>query len=547
MLVGACGVIRRPLKPLCTEPVAVNALTIDVHAHMFNGTDLPVQSYLELVAAHNLQPYGGLVSAFGPILRLTAWGVAPNAQAERAALKRLSEVGQCPADASLAQIQDAREQAYRNARKELQRAAAQRQVARGPRSPLLLLEQEDVGYDIVSTLPQTYVEFRGGGAPTAASGARFLALRKTAGSVIDFVVEMFQYRYTSFARYLEDFERASGRRVDLTLSALVDYDWWLNSGRPTETSLREQVDLMADLAVTTGGRLHYWAPFCPYRQAQWRLDPRSTFSSLKLVQDAVREHGAIGVKIYPPMGFAPYGNATLSAATWRSASWLSGLARSDSFGKELDRSMDELFAWCVAEDVAILAHANTSSGPSDAFEALAGPDYWEKALDKYGQLRVIFGHFGGAEDDLSAAKARHFIQLMGSPGAGSGIHASADVSYFEKAMDNPSGLETSLRSLMGRASDPTGILEQRLLFGSDWKMLLLEAHADQYLKDFTEVFTNLAQNPPAGVDLSTLVADGLGRNALSAVGLLTHGASRDRLSTFYAKRGVPIPRWMTLA
>lgn len=510
---------------------------------MFNGTDLPVKKYLELVAPNNLKPYGGLVSAFGPILSLTSWAIAPNVQAEQAALKKLSEGGRCPADANLAQVQDAREQAYSNARTELQRAATQRQVARGPRSPLLSLEQEDVGYGIISTLPRTYAEFRGGGRPTAAPGTQFLALTKTAGSVVDFIVEMFQYRYTSFARYLDDFERASGRRVDLTLSALVDYDWWLNSGRPTESSLQEQINLMADLTVMTGGRLHYWAPFCPYRQAQWRLDSRSTFSSLKLVQDAVRENGAIGVKIYPPMGFAPYGNATLPASTWRTASWLSGLARSDAFGKELDRSMDELFAWCVAEDVAILAHANTSSGPSNAFQDLAGPDYWDKALGKYGQLRVIFGHFGGAEDDASAANATHYIQLMGS--SGEGIHAFADVSYFEKAMENPSGLENSLRSLLGRPSDPRGILEQRLLFGSDWKMLLIEAHADQYLKDFTEVFANLAQHPPSGVDLSNLVADGLGRNALSAVGLLPNGASRDRLTTFYAKRGVPTPRWMT--
>ncbi len=31
MLVGGCGPFRRPLKPLCTEPVTVNVLTIDVH------------------------------------------------------------------------------------------------------------------------------------------------------------------------------------------------------------------------------------------------------------------------------------------------------------------------------------------------------------------------------------------------------------------------------------------------------------------------------------------------------------------------------------
>jgi hypothetical protein len=512
---------------------------------MFNGTDLPVAPYIDLVASQNLGTYGDLVRTLGPILSAVSWAVAPTAQAELEALGKLSNGDAlCPTNANLAPVQAARQRAYARARTELRAAAKKRRAKRHGPANTLSLTDEDRGYEIISALPATYAEYQSTAAKAPSETGPFKAFAFTPGSGIDFVLEMFQYRYTSFARYLNDFESASGRRVDLVLSALVDYDWWLNGGNATETRLADQVKLMADLAVATGGRLHYWVPFCPYRQAQYRQHPGSTFSSLALAQYAVRQQGAVGVKIYPPMGFAAFGNSGLSPTPWTSASWLTGLAKTSTFGTELDQSLRELYDWCVQEDVPILAHANNSSGPSAAFDALAGPEYWEQALAYAPGLRVIFGHFGGAEDPAAAARAEHFIALMASAG---GAHANADVSYFSQALDNPTALQSALGKLFMADADPKGVLPTRLLFGSDWKMLLLEAHANLYLKDFAAVFTALAQHPPAGVALPSLPADALGRNALTGVGLHKQGAARKRIDAFYAARGVAEPQWMRAA
>lgn len=535
-----CG-LRRPIGGICPDLPTSTELTIDVHAHVFNGTDLPVKQYLDLVAPANMETYGELVRQFGGILSLASWLVAPSGNTELRALQGLMASHQkCPPGGSAPMVEGIRQNAYSRARKELQSAARKRRAVL--EGPTLALGDEGLGLATIEALPETDREFHSLRESSAVRRSPH-SFAVTFGSAIDFVLEMFQYRYASYARYLTDFQNASSRHVDLVLSALVDYDWWLHQGVGTETKLPDQVAVMAQLAVASGGRLHYWAPFCPYREAQSRLRPTSTFSSLALVKKAVLEQGAMGVKIYPPMGFAPLGNESLDHSIWKSAHWLGGLAKEDRFGRELDISMRELFEWCISEDVPILAHANTSSGPSKAFSALAGPDHWQVAIGRYPGLRVVFGHFGGAENAATPANAESFIRLMSGPVA----RSSADVSYFSKALDDPQTLEAALGALLMPATDPWGVLPKRLLFGSDWKMLLLEDHAGDYLKDFNAVFQSLANNPPQGVDLRTFVADALGRNSIGALGLQGGGArgrARARLEAFYAANHVAPPQWM---
>lgn len=532
------------MQPLCKEPGGnPTQLTVDVHTHFFNGTDLPVRPYMDLIVKNNLGQFGELAVLFGGILQEVVWSTVPDAAAERSQLRKLSSQQPiCPADASAAGVQAAQQRAYAVARNELRRAAAQR------RSRLTRAEvsfDENRGLRIVDTLPPTYTEFRN--TLNKGSTTDSQPFDKTTHSVIDFVLEMFQYRFASYARYMDDFHQASGRRVDLAVAALVDYDWWLVAGAATPTSLPVQVGLMTDLVVATAGRLHYWVPFCPYRQAQYRAQANSTFSALQLAQDAVRHGGAMGVKIYPPMGFASLGNADLKPRPWPSAPWLSGLAHQDNFGQELDTSLRELYGWCVEEDVPILAHANTSSGPSQTFSDLAGPAYWRTALQSYPDLRVVFGHFGGAEDSQSFATAQAFIQLMSNTPGTLGARSSADVAYFSKALQNPQGLAQALLPLFSPRADPSAVLPHRLLFGSDWKMLLLEQHANRYLEEIDSVLTQMARPLPAGLGLPTLVADTLGHNAITALGLRLGDATRTRIGAFYAEKGIQQPLWMRTA
>ena len=56
--------------------------------------------------------------------------------------------------------------------------------------------------------------------------------------------------------------------------------------------------------------------------------------------------------------------------------------------------MADLFALCVKEDAAILAHANDSNGANEDFGRRADPGYWIDVFRKHPTLRVCLAHFG---------------------------------------------------------------------------------------------------------------------------------------------------------
>jgi hypothetical protein len=77
--------------------------------------------------------------------------------------------------------------------------------------------------------------------------------------------------------------------------------------------------------------------------------------------------------------------------------------------------MRKILGWCEANQVPVMAHTNLSNGVTQEFEALAGAQFWDMALQAYSKLRVNFGHFGDTapvEDGLT--RARDFAGLMRS-------------------------------------------------------------------------------------------------------------------------------------
>jgi hypothetical protein len=67
--------------------------------------------------------------------------------------------------------------------------------------------------------------------------------------------------------------------------------------------------------ILSGGRVHGFVPFCPLCAVVHRSSqPLADWDPLELVQNAIQNKGFMGVKLYPPVGFAPYGNKLLDAA-----------------------------------------------------------------------------------------------------------------------------------------------------------------------------------------------------------------------------------------
>lgn len=546
---ASCSLFPRKLVPFCpNNPEIANPdtpLTIDVHGHVFNGSDLQVKQFIDLVVSRQDDTIARSAKLFGGVLQQLAWEHAPSARREIKALRELqTSIGQCTPGVHGNYLADLKQDGYALARTELNvaldRSEAQFRAAPGTAAP----PGTAFAQAAIRSLPPTYGEYvrkrQAPGAMDAAPGAADVA------GLIAFVVQNFQYRYVSVHDYLRTFSRGTARKIDLLIANLVDYDWWLAKGRSTPSSLGDQVQVMAQIAIATGGRVHSFVPFDPFREVMAR---RAGGSSLPSIRDAVVVHGAMGVKLYPPMGFAPYGNA--GAAIWKGKHWLPDAAFGDQFGRELDSVLAEFLGWCIEEGVPIMAHANKSNGPDDSFEELALADRWKLALERLDRapnrkLHVNFGHFGDTKPATDGStRSEAFVALMKANPTDPGSMAFADASYFSDVLDNAIKLQEILERLYLAPQDRPALLADRLMYGSDWLMSLIERNVETYLSGFEAMYSRIEANLQSRDSAFGGLADKFfGRNAIAFLGLARGERTRQRIAHFYQVNGVPDPQWM---
>ncbi|MEP9387735.1 amidohydrolase family protein [Mesorhizobium sp. KR9-304] len=564
--VGGCALFRRPLDGRCfggpdiTNPRA--HLAIDVHVHVFNATDLPVAAYLERVLGRDPK-FKRAVQALSPIIERIGWWVAPSAGDE---LRRLNlaestiracradeSVRQIPSDKLTAQIANDRQEAYRKGRQEVVNAlyaapeygdAIRRYRQRGKSNS----SERDAVASVILQLPESVEEYR-------SSLKRPLISRREIGvrGAITFIMQCFQYRYVNVFDYLDGFARNADRSIDLMVCHMVDFDWPIADGRATLTPLKAQQDVMARISILAGGRVHCYAAYDPFRQVAHDLGLYQGESPLDLVRDAVERRGCIGVKLYPPMGFAPLGNGSIKPQFWERR-WLPAGLKVADLGTRLDKSLIELYRWCVAEDVPIMAHTSVSLGPTDEFEWLATAQYWENVFNwqntsdqkEFEGLRVNFGHFGDTDvvDGGPLERAEAYMKLM-KEGDRPGHNAFADSAFFAEALSDPMAVRRRLKALLStRASGENAPLADRLMYGSDWEMLTyLEDPYFEYLNKFVEIFDDLNSN--SDISKGGRLADNFfGENAARYMGLRRGEPARRRLDKFYSNNRVSTPLWI---
>jgi hypothetical protein len=138
---------------------------------------------------------------------------------------------------------------------------------------------------------------------------------------------------------------------------------------------------MSRIQVVSDGRIFPFVPFDPWRYVY------EGESALKRVTDAITDGGAVGVKLYPPMGFAPYGNATLNPKPmWPVKDF-------PDFGKRLDQAMGALFSWCIQAQVPVLAHANPSNAAHPSYKRLGSPRKLEDGARRLSKAACLFRPF----------------------------------------------------------------------------------------------------------------------------------------------------------
>ena len=546
-----------------TGPAADLVLPIiDVHCHLFNGSDLPTVRFIKIVILHHYPKQGirtldvrdadaldGLIALFSAIVGRTR---APAAAKEIAVLK-----GQAPA-AALNRDAPANEAAVIDATAEF-----------------LALNQFAVAGDVSSnalrTVRNALVSAATGVAGAAVSGeglsssdARAIAekaYRSNAdlGTVLRWFALFTRYRYVLSEQLQADHAR-QGFPPLLLCPAAIDYDRWL--GENVDASpLPLQVDVMGELARRPKGpAVHGYVAFDPLRQAYFAAGKFTEFDPLGLVQRAIRAEGFLGVKLYPPMGFKPIGNATAPCQLY--PKWplddLEAAALDDprtaacrprpangsvTLAGRIDRAMSDLFDLCLREEGCIITHASESNQSGEQYAKRADPAHWVPVFDRWPRLRVCLAHFGHFQHESAAAPAGATLPeaswewtlgryLKRSPDA----PVFADISYLNEVAGADAATQRPYAQLFRRWLDEFDPQCRHLVFGTDWTMLGLDRSYQSYTKSVYEFFRDAVKLTPS--QLEQLFSGNAGR----FLGLREGDAARKRLLGFYDRYELPRSR-----
>ncbi len=456
--------VGTPLKPMVRKSVGAPKLCVDAHTHFFNGTDVPVKGYLAGPVAHDLPgPLKDLAELLAPLADELV-SLAPTAAfefndlVERFAGSSVDKKQPSISALSKAAIVDERttrsEEFYRivkgskfeeryNEIKALQSAEAKSLLGSNETSrlgPTSLFDAANASTDQnrnkrLSTAQKRIVD----SAPYADG---FLA----------FINHMLSPRWHNIRDYAEVYSVSQDAfGIDYALGALVDFDAWLDCA--PQSPHNDQVKLHQLLSALTGG---YMRPLVAYNP--W-TDVRSDGAALERVVDAVTKRGFVGVKIYPPNGFYPYGNRTRTGSP----------SLGPSFA-DLDRRLEKLWETCTDLNVPVMAHTNQSSGKDFEFDKLGGPAGWRELVARFnerGSPPVNLGHFGGGEPGTTWTT--EFADLMTQKG---GERIYGDIGFWDELQCGQAGATKceSARARLGDALQRPGV-NKRVMYGTDWFML----------------------------------------------------------------------------
>jgi predicted TIM-barrel fold metal-dependent hydrolase len=280
---------------------------------------------------------------------------------------------------------------------------------------------------------------------------------------------MLSSRHQNLKTYQDAFsENENSIGVRRVLASLVDFDRWLDC--PPRSAHEDQLKLHALLSRMSG---YHMLPLISYNP--WS-DVAEDGKGLALVEDAVRNYGAVGVKIYPPNGFLPWANAATK------------IPKAPD-GAEIDRVLQKFWRTCQDLQVPVLAHAGPSMGKDALHSKLSGPAGWKSLLSApwwpgAERPRIVLGHFGGDSGDAGIDDwTLQFATLMKEP---YGRNVYADLGYWEKLrcpMVSPGECEKAQARLAAVLSIDIGggeVVADRVMYGSDWLMLSKEKNWPSY-------------------------------------------------------------------
>ena len=420
--------------------------TVDIHCHTFNADDLPVRGFIQRVAFDDNE----LAADIAMLVDVLIQGKAPGFLREQRRLDAMLATDSAPALGLLAAG------AAPDLETETDAALAELLVS----EPALVRRLADRLPPSPEPLSPAVEAFGVQGWRDRLSGAR-RAIRW---------VKLFGSYRVDVTRHLVAVFGVD--EVDLFTPMLVDLGMGLHD--QPGTTIREQIvlqekisrlSMLGRLPGTTRARVHPFVGFDPRRQL---TAPNDVETPLDLVKVAVERYGFVGVKLYPPMGFRPIENTATPDMSEREAT-------------AVDEVLREFYAWCEREQVPVTAHCNASNEAHSTYRDFSHPASWAKVLEKYPQLHLNLGHFGGTDGPLSqaswpraaAALASRFEYLFADVGHHRIDQEDVAVEYL-----------AALQTLFGEPA--TGAMASRVMFGSDWLMLAILPRHGEFLATYRE-------------------------------------------------------------
>lgn len=544
-MAGMAGMVSGCYTP--PDPVALSHpldLGVDAHIHLFNGRDVPAYGFLKQVVLGGEGtplpsgvPVNSLMRLLLDILRMGT----PSARQE---LEGIAPRGRADDQRSVAMGIDA----FRGAGGARTTARMASPDMSDDDALLLAMIQAEASGEPLPDLgaramrrtapPEAGIDGAALAAliyegPAASAMAAPSAARRRAALSPSSLISTIQWaglltrgRRDLLAEVIRLYGGDGGKRIQIFVASLVDLEYWLDSRAEDAGWLSPQDAQIAVMSAIARERkdtlILNFAPFCPLRAV---VEGPQT---LRRVQGAIARQGFAGVKLYPPMGFRATCNDGIGFGHSRYPTGVTGA--------QIDRALDQLYAWCAAEEVPIQAHANDSMAAARGTGAYASPVYWRRVLERYPALRLNLshaGHFGAAHDIGSVPTVcgirpeRDWLAVIAQM-MGAGRQVWFDTGYWTEVTlataERPAAI-TRLRELAALSGDPA-LFARRILYGSDWTMIAREPGFNAYLRGMEE-FARALYPDPARFDAM------MGGNALDFI-LGPGRKQHDRLGAFFA-------------
>lgn len=310
---------------------------------------------------------------------------------------------------------------------------------------------------------------------------------------------------SSYAELIRQFELENGTNVQFRISHMMDMGPTYGQ-KEDVAGLRdfenEEIPAIENLQHLASSHLTYFVAYNPFR------DNLGTNEALRIVQQAITNHHAYGVKVYPAAGYRPFSNriprrprkflffsSGQPGKQWDARYMKNGVRISN---EELDDRLLGLLRWCASNQIPVFAHCATGEmqAQKDYGEQMAGAHWWRELLETKGgqfpelkNLRLALGHAGGPDywfgnpvknswgNDVYHL-CTHYPNIYCEVGDLDDVFDDRKQAAFAKKM----------KELCNPAAPPGDYdFHDKIMYGSDWYMPITGDRHD-FLRRFQQIF-----------------------------------------------------------